>query len=129
MEERSQFKKARVLLGKVGFDGHDRGLKIIAAVLREAGYEVIYLGKYLTVDSVIRAAIDEDVDAMGLSAMKMASGAGHDAQVMAGFTPSGLIFVPSVAGASHSPKEFSRWQDCVNGANALLQLALKLAKG
>jgi len=67
MEERYQFKKARVLLGKVGFDGHDRGLKIIAAVLREAGYEVIYLGKYLTVDSVIQAAIDEDVDAIGLS--------------------------------------------------------------
>ena len=80
-------------------------------------------------DARIQEEIRTTVDAMGLSAMKMASGAGHDAQVMAGFTPSGLIFVPSVAGASHSPKEFSRWQDCVNGANALLQLALKLAKG
>jgi methylmalonyl-CoA mutase C-terminal domain/subunit len=59
--------RGRILLGKVGFDGHDRGVKIIAAVLRESGYEVIYLGKYLTVDSVIQAAIDEDVDAIGLS--------------------------------------------------------------
>ena len=80
-------------------------------------------------DARIQEEIRTTVDAMGLSAMKIASGAGHDAQVMAGFTPSGLIFVPSVAGASHSPKESSRWQDCVNGANALLRLALKLAKG
>jgi methylmalonyl-CoA mutase C-terminal domain/subunit len=60
-------RKERVLLAKVGFDGHDRGIKIIAAVLREAGYEVIFLGKYLTVESVVRAAIDEDVDVIGLS--------------------------------------------------------------
>ncbi|MGD2126144.1 MAG: cobalamin-dependent protein [Desulfobacteraceae bacterium] len=59
--------KRRILLGKVGFDGHDRGVKIVAAVLREAGYEVIYLGKYLTVESVVNTAIDEDVDVIGLS--------------------------------------------------------------
>jgi methylmalonyl-CoA mutase C-terminal domain/subunit len=58
---------ARVLLGKVGFDGHDRGVKIVAAILREAGYEVIYLGKYLTAESVVKAAVDEDVDVIGLS--------------------------------------------------------------
>jgi methylmalonyl-CoA mutase C-terminal domain/subunit len=62
-----QRKKFRVLLGKIGFDGHDRGIKIIATVLRDAGYEVIYLGKYLTEESVVRAAIDEDVDVIGLS--------------------------------------------------------------
>lgn len=60
-------KRSRVLLAKVGFDGHDRGIKIIATVLREAGYEVIFLGKYLTAESVVRAALDEDVDVIGLS--------------------------------------------------------------
>ena len=55
------------MLAKIGFDGHDRGAKIIAAILREAGYEVIYLGKYLTVETVIKAAMDEDVDVIGLS--------------------------------------------------------------
>ncbi|MFH1351888.1 MAG: cobalamin-dependent protein [Pseudomonadota bacterium] len=67
MDELHRGKKLRILLGKVGFDGHDRGIKIVAAVLRETGYEVIYLGKYLTVDSVIKAAIDEDADVIGLS--------------------------------------------------------------
>ena len=60
-------KKTRILLGKVGFDGHDRGVKIVAAILREAGFEVIYLGKYLTANTVVKTAIDEDVDAIGLS--------------------------------------------------------------
>ncbi len=57
----------RILLAKVGFDGHDRGVKILAAVLREAGHEVIYLGKYLTVPSVLEAAVEEDVAVIGLS--------------------------------------------------------------
>ena len=67
MKEKPRSKRGKVLLGKVGFDGHDRGIKIITAILREAGYEVIYLGKYLTAESVINAAIDEDVHAIGLS--------------------------------------------------------------
>ena len=48
------------------------------------------------------------------------SGAGHDAQMMAQLSPMGMIFVPSVAGISHSPKELTRWEDCANGANVLL---------
>ncbi len=63
----SQQNRSRVLLGKIGFDGHDRGIKIIASILRNAGYEVIYLGKYLRTESLIRAAIEEDVDVIGLS--------------------------------------------------------------
>ncbi|HJM49576.1 MAG TPA: cobalamin-dependent protein [Alphaproteobacteria bacterium] len=57
----------RILLAKVGFDGHDRGIKVLASLFREAGHEVIYLGKYLTVDQVIEAALEEDVDVIGLS--------------------------------------------------------------
>jgi methylmalonyl-CoA mutase C-terminal domain/subunit len=60
-------KKVRVLISKVGLDGHDKGAKIVARLLRDAGAEVIYLGLRRTPDEVVRAAIDEDVDFIGLS--------------------------------------------------------------
>ncbi len=62
----------RVLVAKVGLDGHDRGVKVVARILRDAGYEVIYTGLFQSPESVAAAAIDEDVDAIGLS---MLSGA------------------------------------------------------
>jgi methylmalonyl-CoA mutase C-terminal domain/subunit len=62
----------RILVAKVGLDGHDRGVKIVARILRDAGYEVIYTGLFQTPDTVAAAAVDEDVDAIGLS---MLSGA------------------------------------------------------
>ena len=57
----------RILVAKVGLDGHDRGVKIIARILRDAGYEVIYTGLFQTPQTVASAAVDEDVDAVGLS--------------------------------------------------------------
>jgi methylmalonyl-CoA mutase C-terminal domain/subunit len=60
-------KKIRVILAKPGLDGHDRGLKVIAAALRDAGFEVIYLGLRQTPEMVVEAAIQEDADAVGLS--------------------------------------------------------------
>lgn len=62
----------RVLVAKVGLDGHDRGVKVVARILRDAGFEVIYTGLFQTPDTVAAAARDEDVDAVGLS---MLSGA------------------------------------------------------
>lgn len=62
----------RILIAKVGLDGHDRGIKVVARILRDAGYEVIYTGLFQTPETVAAAAIDEDVDAIGLS---MLSGA------------------------------------------------------
>jgi methylmalonyl-CoA mutase C-terminal domain/subunit len=62
----------RVLVAKVGLDGHDRGVKVVARILRDAGYEVIYTGLFQTPDTVAAAAVDEDVDVIGLS---MLSGA------------------------------------------------------
>ncbi|HWP60682.1 MAG TPA: cobalamin B12-binding domain-containing protein [Candidatus Acidoferrales bacterium] len=59
--------KLRVLVGKVGLDGHDRGVKIVAQALRDAGVEVIYLGIHNTPEEVVSAALQEDVDAIGLS--------------------------------------------------------------
>lgn len=60
-------KKGRVLLAKVGLDGHDRGVKVVASWLRDAGVEVIFLGRHLTPEQVVKSAIEEDVDAIGLS--------------------------------------------------------------
>ena len=60
-------KKLRVLIGKVGLDGHDRGVKIVAQALRDAGMEVIYLGVHNTPQEIVSAALQEDVDAIGLS--------------------------------------------------------------
>ncbi len=57
----------RILIGKVGLDGHDRGVKLIARALRDAGMEVIYTGLHQTPEQVVRTAIQEDVDAIGLS--------------------------------------------------------------
>ncbi len=63
-----------------------------------------------------------------LDSRHLPSGAGHDAQMMATLMPMGMIFVPSVGGISHSPKELTSWQDCANGANVLLETVLELAR-
>ncbi len=57
----------RVLVGKPGLDGHDRGAKIIARAFRDAGFEVIYTGLHQTPEQIVSAAIQEDVDCVGLS--------------------------------------------------------------
>lgn len=59
----------RVLIGKVGLDGHDRGAKVVARGLRDAGYEVIYSGIRKTPEEIARAAVQEDVDVVGLSSL------------------------------------------------------------
>jgi methylmalonyl-CoA mutase C-terminal domain/subunit len=58
-----------VLIGKVGLDGHDRGVKLVARALRDAGVEVVYTGLHQTPEQVVSAAIQEDVDAIGLSVL------------------------------------------------------------
>ena len=77
-------------------------------------------------DTRIRSLIDQSAKELGLTAKLMPSGAGHDAQDMARLAPVGMIFIPSIGGISHSPKEFSRPKDIENGANVLLGSLLKL---
>ena len=60
-------RKIRVLVGKPGLDGHDRGAKVVAAALRDAGMEVIYTGLHQTPEEVVQAAVQEDVDVVALS--------------------------------------------------------------
>src|SRR5437867_11551711 len=62
-------RKIRVLVGKPGLDGHDRGAKVVAAALRDAGMEVIYTGLHQTPEQIVEAAIQEDVDVVALSVL------------------------------------------------------------
>jgi len=78
-------------------------------------------------DPDAQAALAQAADSLGLSHVALASGAGHDAQELARVCPSGMVFVPSVGGVSHDPRELTRWEDCENGANVLLLAALDLA--
>lgn len=63
----SEPRRLRLLVGKVGLDGHDRGVKIIARAFRDAGFEVVYTGLHQTPEMVVQTAIQEDVDAVSLS--------------------------------------------------------------
>jgi methylmalonyl-CoA mutase, C-terminal domain len=65
----SNLRKLRILVAKPGLDGHDRGAKIIARALRDAGMEVIYTGLHQTPEMIVSAAVQEDVDAIGMSIM------------------------------------------------------------
>lgn len=80
-------------------------------------------------DKGFQTRIDEAARQLGLSTRVMPSGAGHDAQEIANIGPVGMIFVPSISGISHSPKEFSRPKDIENGANVLLQTVLSFDAG
>jgi N-carbamoyl-L-amino-acid hydrolase len=77
----------------------------------------------------IRKIISEAAQQLGFSYKLMPSGAGHDAQDIARIAPMGMIFVPSVGGISHSPKEFTRTEDMANGAAVLLHSILKIDSG
>lgn len=68
----SEVRKIRVLVAKIGFDGHDRGARLIARGLQDAGMEVIYAGLRQTPEGIVRASIQEDVDAIGISSLNAA---------------------------------------------------------
>jgi len=80
-------------------------------------------------DVRMRRIITEAAVALGLSHKSMPSGAGHDAQEMTRIAPTGMIFVPSVGGVSHSPKEFTSPQDMANGVNVLIRTVLAIDSG
>lgn len=78
-------------------------------------------------DPVVQAAIESAARQMDLHFERLPSGAGHDAEMMAEICPMGMIFVPSIDGISHSPREKTSWGDCANGMNVLLHTVLQLA--
>jgi len=77
-------------------------------------------------DERVRGLIGDSAKELNLTTLLLPSGAGHDAQSIAKLAPMGMIFVPSIGGITHSPKEFSRPEDIANGANVLLHTLLKL---
>ena len=104
----------RVLVAKVGLDGHDRGVKVVARILRDAGFEVIYTGLFQTPQTVAAAAVQEDVDCVGLSMLSGAhvalvpavlqamreAGAGHVPVVLGGIIPEADIAEMKEAGVA-----------------------------
>jgi hydantoinase/carbamoylase family amidase len=94
------------------------------------GLKVDFLGKHspTPMSAGPRQAFAEACDLLGLTHTSLVSGAGHDGQSLAGLCPVGMVFVPSLDGASHAPREFTNWDDCVNGANVLLQAVLRYAR-
>jgi beta-ureidopropionase / N-carbamoyl-L-amino-acid hydrolase len=101
-----------------------------AQIARETGTEITIKQVVRDPPALAAAAMQRQIEAaaasLGLRTMHLPSGAGHDAQFLARIAPMGMIFVPSVGGISHSPKEFTRWSDCANGANVLLQTILRV---
>jgi N-carbamoyl-L-amino-acid hydrolase len=101
-----------------------------AAAAHALDVEATPVGRWepTALDADFRAAVARAAADLGLSAMELQSGAGHDAQALAAVTPSAMIFVPSDAGVSHDPREHTSWEHCVNGANTLLRAALELGR-
>ena len=77
-------------------------------------------------DEAMMSAVESSASLLGLSRQRMPSGAGHDAQEMSHICPMGMIFVPSVGGISHSPREFTKAEDVVNGVNVLLNTVVRV---
>jgi len=103
-------KKIRIIVAKPGLDGHDRGSKVMAHALKDAGMEVIYTGLHQTVPSIIKTAIEEDVDVIGLSIM---SGA-HipiSKKIMEAIKEEGLDDVIVVVGGVIPTKDISLLKD------------------
>lgn len=94
------------------------------------GFQADFRGRHspTLMSGEVRQAFADSSMALGLTHAPLVSGAGHDGQSFDGVCPMGMIFVPSVNGTSHSPHEFTKWEDCVNGANVLLQTALRMAR-
>lgn len=102
----------------------DRAEAIGAATGTAFAFEQFYESRAAPTDERLRQVIERAARSLDLRTLRLPSGAGHDAQSIAQFAPVGMIFVPSVGGISHSPREFTRPEDVVNGANVLLRAVL-----
>jgi beta-ureidopropionase / N-carbamoyl-L-amino-acid hydrolase len=94
------------------------------------GIEISPVGRWqpIGLDPRVTDSIERAATALELRTKRLPSGAGHDAQALAEVTPSGMIFVPSIGGVSHDPRELTAWEDVVNGTNVLLGTVHELAR-
>ncbi len=97
-------RKPRILIAKPGLDGHDRGAKVIALALRDAGFDVIYTGLHQSIDDIVNAAVQEDVDVIGLS---IYSGVHVPAtkELMEKLKEAGLDDITVIVGGNIPPKD------------------------
>lgn len=100
----------RVLIAKPGLDGHDRGAKVIARALSDAGLEVIYTGLRQTPEQIVAAAVQEDVDAIGLSILS-GSHLGLTRKITALLLARGAKDIPLLVGGAIPPKDVSTLRD------------------
>jgi methylmalonyl-CoA mutase C-terminal domain/subunit len=129
-------KPIRVLVAKPGLDGHDRGAKVVALALRDAGMEVIYTGLHRTVEEIVTAAVQEDVDVIGLSIL---SGAhlSLSEKLLAKMRDAGIAQVPVIVGGNIPSRDhaklralgiagvFATSTDLSEIANAVREIAAK----
>lgn len=126
--------RPRILLTKLGLDGHDRGSRIVAAYLRDAGMEVIYTGPWQKVQAVVNLALQEDVDVIGVSSLaadhlilpKLMSalreaGLGHVSVVVGGIIPDGEVAMLRNAGVAEVFHPGATREDIVAGVRAAAQ--------
>lgn len=97
-------RRIRVVISKVGLDGHDRGAKVVASLLKKAGMEVVYLGMYQSVEGIVRAAVDEDADVIGVSYLS-GEHLVFTPKIVAEMKKQGLNDVLFVAGGSFPPED------------------------
>ena len=126
----------KVLITKIGFDGHDRGSRIVAAYLRDAGMEVIYTGPWQSVANVVNLAMQEDVDVIGISSLAAdhlilpklmaalkAAGLAHMAVVVGGVIPDSEVGLLTAAGVAHVFHPGSTREEIVGKVSALAAAA------
>jgi methylmalonyl-CoA mutase C-terminal domain/subunit len=125
----------RILIGKPGLDGHDRGAKVVARALRDAGYEVIYTGLHQTPEMIAKAAIQEDVDLVGISILSGAhnhlvpeilrllseGGAGDIAIFVGGIIPEDDIITLKAAGVAEIFTPGTSMADIVEAVGGILE--------
>ncbi|HSD46098.1 MAG TPA: M20/M25/M40 family metallo-hydrolase, partial [Pyrinomonadaceae bacterium] len=113
--------KIKILYDKI----YAEAQQIAAASKTKFDFKEMNVNKPAPTNQFMRSDITEAARGLGLTTKLMPSGAGHDAQDMARLGAVGMIFIPSVGGISHSPREFSKPEDIVNGANVLLHTVLR----
>lgn len=131
-----QARPPKVLVTKIGFDGHDRGSRIVAAFLRDAGMEVVYTGPWQPIPDVVQIALQEDVDVIGISSLASdhlivpklmgalsQAGLGHVAVVVGGIVPDADLALLAAAGVARVFHPGATRDEIVDGIAGLAQQA------